>query len=71
MFTGSLVSRGLMVPMRDGVRLAVDVYRPAVDGVAADGRFPAVLVRTSIGKRHPEWDPILDYYPAHGYVLVI
>jgi putative CocE/NonD family hydrolase len=60
-----------MVPMRDGVRLAVDVYLPAVDGVAARGRFPAVLVRTSIGKRHPEWDPILDYYPAHGYALVI
>ncbi len=31
----------IMVPMRDGVRLATDVYRPK-----GDGPFPAVLVKT-------------------------
>lgn len=30
------------VEMRDGVKLAVDVTRPAVDGVAVDERFPVV-----------------------------
>src|SRR5579871_5875037 len=29
------------VPMRDGVTLATDIYRPDVEG-----RFPAILVRT-------------------------
>jgi putative CocE/NonD family hydrolase len=35
------VDRGVMIPMRDGTRLAADVYRPA-----APGRFPAVVERT-------------------------
>ena len=37
---------GVMAPMRDGVRLAVDLYRPALDGVAVPGSFPMLLERT-------------------------
>src|SRR6202165_3242704 len=44
------VERGIMVPMRDGVRLAADVYRPALAGVAAAGRFLVILERTPYGK---------------------
>lgn len=33
----------MYVPMRDGTRLAVDVYQPAIAGVAASGRFPVVV----------------------------
>lgn len=32
------------VEMRDGVRLAVDVYRPAVNGVAVDAPMPVLLM---------------------------
>jgi putative CocE/NonD family hydrolase len=46
-----VVERDVMVTMRDGVRLATDVYRPAVDGVACAGRFPALMERTPYGKR--------------------
>jgi putative CocE/NonD family hydrolase len=38
----AIVERKLMVPMRDGVRLATDVYRPA----NASGKVPIVWVRT-------------------------
>src|SRR5260370_11292151 len=44
------VERDIMVPMRDGVRLATDVYRPAVTGAAAAGRLPVILERTPYGK---------------------
>ncbi len=44
--TGVRVLRNAMVPMRDGVRLATDVYLPA-DG---EGPFPAILERTPYGK---------------------
>lgn len=44
------LERGVMMPMRDGVRLATDLYRPARDGRPADGRFPAILLRTPYGK---------------------
>jgi putative CocE/NonD family hydrolase len=40
----------VMVPMRDGVRLATDVYRPAKDGRPLPGRFPVILERTPYGK---------------------
>jgi putative CocE/NonD family hydrolase len=35
----------LMIPMRDGVRLAVDIYRPDVEG-----KFPALLAMSGYGK---------------------
>jgi len=41
------VERGVRVPMRDGVTLAADVFRPD-----APGRFPVVLQRTPDGRRY-------------------
>jgi len=46
-FDGVEVLRDVMVPMRDGVRLATDIYRPA--GVI--GPLPVLLERTPYGKR--------------------
>jgi hypothetical protein len=40
----------VMVPMRDGVKLATDIYRPAKDGRPLPGRFPVILERTPYGK---------------------
>jgi putative CocE/NonD family hydrolase len=34
------------VTVRDGTRLAIDIYRPGVKGVPVDKRFPVVLVAT-------------------------
>ncbi|MBI4082909.1 MAG: CocE/NonD family hydrolase [Candidatus Lambdaproteobacteria bacterium] len=48
-----LLRRNVMVPMRDGVRLATDLYLPARGGGPAEGRFPLVLERTPYGKGLP------------------
>jgi putative CocE/NonD family hydrolase len=40
----------VMVSMRDGVRLATDIYRPARNGKAVPERFPVILERTPYGK---------------------
>lgn len=45
--------RSVYVAMRDGVRLAVDYYMPAVEGRAARGRFPVVLEYTRYGRAKP------------------
>ena len=45
-----VVARDVMIAMRDGVKLATDIYRPARDGLAASGRFPVILERTPYGK---------------------
>ncbi len=47
------VRRSVYVPMRDGVRLAVDYYLPAVDGRPASGRFPSVVEYTRYGRARP------------------
>ena len=48
---GVIVHRDVMVTMRDGVRLATDVYRPAgTDGKLTGGTLPVILERTPYGK---------------------
>jgi len=81
------VEKDVMVPMRDGVRIATDIYRPDVD----DKRFPAILSYFFWGKDAQEvtrwlpeqdywdtpfWDGSLetgaiDYFVERGYVRVI
>ena len=46
----AVVERKLLIPMRDGVRLATDVYRPK----NATGRVPAIFVRTPYNFNY--WD---------------
>ena len=79
--------RDIMVPMRDGVRLAVDVYRPD-----AEGRFPALLAFAYHNKflqgpelseacrNQPAWAPLwcgaaeagdTTFLTSRGYVHVI
>ncbi len=41
-----LFAKDLMIPMRDGVKVAADVYRPAVDGVPLSRRLPILLQQT-------------------------
>ncbi len=45
-----VVERDVMVPLRDSVRLATDLYFPAIDGKAVPGPHPAVLLRTPYDK---------------------
>ncbi|MDY0167518.1 MAG: CocE/NonD family hydrolase [Thermoguttaceae bacterium] len=59
----------VMVPMRDGVRLATDVYRPAKDGKPIDGKLPAIVTRLPYGKGGHKG--IGTYYAARGYVFVV
>ena len=45
-----ILASGVMVTMRDGVRLATDIYRPAKDGKPLPGKFPVILERTPYGR---------------------
>jgi len=62
------VEANVMVPMRDGVRLATDVYRPANDGMPADERLPVILTRTPYGKSGAA--RMGEYFASHGYAFV-
>ena len=61
-----------MIPMRDGVRLATDIYLPCHgDGSLLEGEVPALLVRTSYDKTSSEWDDVIPYYVRRGYAFVL
>ncbi len=59
----------VMAPMRDGVRLATDVYRPARGGKAVEGKFPVLIERTpynKVGRRK-----LGEFLARLGYVVVL
>ncbi len=77
------VERDVMIAMRDGVRLAADIYRPAQGGRPVERRFPVILERTPYDKgavsrsERTAKDPsprgrgdIAQYFVRHGYVVV-
>jgi putative CocE/NonD family hydrolase len=63
-----IASKRIMVPMRDGVRLATDIYRPGRDGAPVEGKFPAIVERTPY-LPYGDWNA--QTYVPRGYVLVI
>lgn len=78
--SGVILLSDVMVPMRDGVLLATDIYMPADRGDAA---LPVILERTPYGKRLPSRsecnaiDPraksraeIAAYFVRHGYIVI-
>jgi putative CocE/NonD family hydrolase len=65
---GVAVEKNVMIPVRDGVRLAADLYRPTREGKPASGRFPALLTRTPYDKGGSAAEG--RYYAERGYVVV-
>lgn len=63
-----VVEKNVMVPMRDGVRLATDIYRPAVDGKAIDDPLPVILTRLPYNKDGSKRAG--EYFAKNGYVFV-
>ena len=72
------IERDVMVPARDGVGLATDIYRPP-----GSGPFPAILERTPYDKTAPSRseitaanpkprsrEEVARYFGAHGYAVI-
>ena len=66
-----VVERNVMIPARDGVRLATDIYRPAVDGQPVAERLPVLLQRTPYGKGADRFVPQATYFASQGYVVAL
>ena len=70
---GMVILKDLMIPMRDGARLATDVYLPADDGQIAPGRWPTILGRTSYDK-DADWlwvKPVAKEFVPRGFAVVV
>ncbi|MEX2572232.1 MAG: CocE/NonD family hydrolase [Gemmatimonadota bacterium] len=60
----------VMVPMRDGVRLATDIHRPAIDGVPIAGTHPILFQRTPYNKSGIGSSAQMRAFVEAGYVVV-
>ncbi len=68
----AVVVKDVMIPMRDGIKLAADIYRPAIDGVPLEDKLPILLQRTPYGKEVREvLAERATYFARHRYVVVV
>ena len=68
---GVICQSNVMIPMRDGVRLATDIYLPALNDQPASGKFPVILERTPYDKAGSGNVMNGTYYARRGYVCAI
>lgn len=66
-----VVDRNVMVPMRDGVSLATDIYRPTYGIGLSTGRFPIILQRTIYDKSAETTTYPAEYFCRRGYISVV
>ena len=66
-----VIANDVMVPMRDGVRLATDIYRPAQKGEPVPDVFPALLCRTPYDKNDRRHVKIAEFFTPRGYVVAL
>jgi hypothetical protein len=59
----------VMVAMRDGTKLALDIYRPARGGTPVEERLPVLLQRTPYNK--DSLAGIARYFAQNGYVVAV
>ncbi len=62
------VTEGVMIPMRDGVKLATDLYMPD-----KAGKYPVVLIRTMYGRQNKShgYDTIARIFTSQGYAFLV
>jgi putative CocE/NonD family hydrolase len=59
---------GIMVPMRDGVHLATDLYFPSGD----DNRWPVILIRTPYNKvPYRDHKSVAYQFAGQGYIVAV
>lgn len=61
-----LIEMNVMVPMRDGVRLATDIYRPE-----GPGQYPTLFSRIPYGTDNRNMKYLGKYFARNNYVVVL
>jgi uncharacterized protein len=58
--------KGVSAPMRDGVKLVCDIYRPQ-----AEGKYPVLLVRSPYGREKAITIDLAEQRAKRGYIVVV
>ena len=65
------VDYDVVVPARDGTRLATTLYFPSIDGRRAPGTFPVLVERTPYNRKRVGLHLSGLFFARHGYVVAI
>ena len=66
-----IVEQDVMVPMRDGLKLASDIYRPTSNSRPLDNKLPVLLERTPYDKTETPRENRAALFAKNGYIVVI
>lgn len=66
-----IFAKDVMVAMRDGTKLATDIYRPARNGTPIEERLPILLQRTPYNKEGSALVERAKDFARHGYVVAV
>jgi uncharacterized protein len=64
-----VVQKDVRVPMRDGTKVALDLYLPAKDGKPVESKHPALLARTPYNKNGQAAEA--RWFAGRGYAVVL
>src|SRR5436190_18658705 len=64
-----IVQSNVRVAMRDGTKLACDLYLPANAGKAVKGKHPTLLARTPYNKTGQAAEA--RWFAGHGYAVIL
>lgn len=67
----AVAERGVLIRMRDGIRLWTDIYRPARNGVAVAERLPVLLQRTPYAIDEGALVRQATLFAERGYVVAL
>src|SRR5215472_4745576 len=71
LYDSVLFGKDIMIAMRDGTKLATDIYRPGRSGVAVSDRLPVLLQRTPYNKEAAGVVANAKFFAQHGYVVAL
>jgi hypothetical protein len=71
LFEPLLFQENAMIPMRDGIKLATDIYRPAIQGVPVEEKLPILFQRTPYNKKSERFVDEAKYFARHGYTVAL
>lgn len=60
----------LYAPVRDGTKLAIDIFRPTLNGEAVTTKLPVVWMHTPYNRRTFMGKPAVEAYPGYALQLV-
>ena len=66
-----IIEKNVMMEVADGVKLAADLYFPAIGGQKAGGQFSTILERTPYNKGAPAQITKGKFFARRGYVCAV